>query len=165
MNQDKRYIGILFLICLIAGLLVSFVYALTHSRIEERKKQELQDTLRGMFSEAARIEELSKDELVYYQAISDENQVLGYILICEARGYSSTIKAIVSTDLEGKIKEIKILEQNETPGIGSKIMEEEFLNRFIGKSKDDSVDTITGATISSKAIIKAVKENLKKIFP
>ncbi|MCM8758088.1 MAG: FMN-binding protein [Candidatus Omnitrophica bacterium] len=169
MREDKRYVGILFLICFVASLLVSIVYALTYSRIEEREKRQLETSLetslKEMFPEAAQIEELSKDGFIYYRAINNNDEVLGYILICEAVGYSSTIKAIVSTETNGKIKEIKILEQNETLGIGSKITEEEFLSRFKEKSKDDTFDTITGATISSKAIIKAVKESLKKIFP
>lgn len=162
-DETKKYIGVLFLICFVAGLLVSLVYALTYSRIEERKRQELESALKEMFLDAKRIEETKKDDFIYYQAFDKEDKLLGYIFITEAEGYSSTIKAVVGILADGRIKEVKILEQNETPGIGSKIIETDFLNRFKGKSEGDKIDTITGATISSKSLIEAIKKDLKKL--
>lgn len=163
MKEERNYIKVLFLICFVAGLLVSLVYALTYNRIEERKKQELNDALQQVFAEAKKIEESQKDDFTYYQAFDEKNILLGYIFIAEAQGYSSTIKAIVGVEPDGRIKEVKILEQNETPGIGSKIMEKDFLKRFKGKTQDDKIDTITGATISSKSLIEAIKQSLKKL--
>lgn len=164
MKRDKNYIMVLFIICFMAGLLVSFVYAVTHNRIEERKKQELNNALQQVFSQTKRIEESQKEDFLYYQAFDEEDNLLGYIFITEVEGYSSTIRAVVGAEPTGKIKEVRILEQNETPGIGSKITEEDFLNRFKGKTYLDQIDTITGATISSSSLIKAIREDLKRFF-
>jgi len=164
MNENKKYILVLFLICFLAGVMLSFVYNLTQARIEERKKEAFDTAIHEFFPQAKKIKELKKEDFNYYQANDEEGSILGYIFICEAKGYSSTIKAIVATEPDGKIKEIKILEQNETPGIGTRITEDEFLNRFKGKKKEDSIDTISGATVSSRSLIKAIKENLNKIF-
>jgi len=164
MNENKKYVLVLFLICFLAGLMLSFVYAISHNRIEERKKEEINSSIQQLFPQAKKIEEIKKEDFNYYQAKDEEGSILGYIFICEAKGYSSTIKAIVATEPDGKIKEIKILEQNETPGIGTRITEEGFLNKFKGKKKDDRIDAISGATISSGSLIKAIRENLNKIF-
>jgi electron transport complex protein RnfG len=164
MNENKKYVLVLFLICFLAGVMLSFVYSLTQARIEERKKEEFDTVIREFFPQAKKIEEIKKEDFNYYQANDEGENILGYIFICEAKGYSSTIKAVVATEPDGKIKEIKILEQNETPGIGTRITEDEFLNRFKGKKKEDSIDTISGATVSSSSLIKAIKENLNKIF-
>jgi electron transport complex protein RnfG len=86
---------------------------------------------------------------------------------------------ITGIDRNGVIKGVRILEHQETPGLGSKIneihpgeKEPHFLRQFIGKNgktvavKKD-IDAITGATISSKAVTdainKAVAEFLEKI--
>ena len=164
MNENKKYILVLFLTCFFAGLMLSFVYTFTHARIEERKNRELNKAIQEFFPEAKNIKEIKRDDFIYYQPEDREGNILGYLFICETKGYSSTIKAIVATEPNGRIKEIKILEQNETPGIGTRITEEEFLNRFKGKKKEDGIDALTGATISSGSLIKAVKENLNKIF-
>jgi len=164
MREEKKYILILFLICFIAGLLLSFVYAITYEQINKRVKKELNITVKQFFPQTEITEELKSNEIIYYRVFDKEKNLLGYVFICETKGYTSTIKAIVGVEPSGKIKEIKILEQNETPGIGTRITEREFLNSFIGKTKKDKIDTISGATISSQSIIKAVKESLKEIF-
>ena len=65
---------------------------------------------------------------------------------------------MVGIGADGKITGAKLLEGNsETPGLGSKTGNESFTGQFIGKDSSLSgVETITGATISSKAFISAV---------
>lgn len=88
-----------------------------------------------------------------------------------ANGYGGPINMLITIDPEGKISNIRILGHNETEGIGARICEQDFLNQFKGKAADEvitrkGVDAITGATISSNAVIeaagKAVKEYLSR---
>ena len=53
------------------------------------------------------------------------------------------------------------MEHLETPGLGARIEEEEFLDQFIGKP--EKIDAITGATISSTAVIDTVEELISSI--
>lgn len=83
--------------------------------------------------------------------------------------------ASINADLK-TIKTIKILHQEETPGLGARIAEQDFLKQFVdkeflpkllfmpeGKAKDkNEVDAITGATGSSKALEKLLNETLQK---
>jgi electron transport complex protein RnfG len=74
---------------------------------------------------------------------------------------------------------MKVLESKETPGLGDKIEKDSaFVNQFYGvqsplvgiKARDNSgdpheVDMITGATISSRTIIKAINNALERLGP
>ena len=165
MKDTLKYSLILSLICFIAGLLLSVVYAIAQPRIQQTKLSQEELAVKKVLPEAGEIEKIEKDNLVYYKASDNRGQLLGYIFVSETKGYSSILKAVVGVGLDGKIIAVKILEQNETPGIGSKITEESFLQRFKNKTKDGPVDTITGATISSSALIKSIQETMNKIFP
>ncbi len=88
---------------------------------------------------------------------NDDN---GTVITCSAKGYSSTIVVMVAFENDGTIKQIKITEQAETAGVGTKVQSEpSFAESFAGISGAftvDDIDAITGATISSKAVTKAV---------
>ncbi len=55
---------------------------------------------------------------------------------------------------------INVISQAETPGLGSKITEPKFTDKFKGKSiaEIDTIDGVTGATISSNAVKNSIKE-------
>ena len=88
-------------------------------------------------------------------------------------GLNSTpaeIKAMPWTEINNTVDiiKIKILEPiSETPGLGAKILEDRFQNEFQGsvlkdvklngEGETDGIDGITGATISSKAVVNGVK--------
>ncbi len=83
-------------------------------------------------------------------------------------GYSSDgIDAVISLDKNGAVKGISIIALAETPGLGTKINDEAFLSRFTGASgsveivkneptADNQVQAITGSTLSSRGMAKAV---------
>ena len=63
------------------------------------------------------------------------------------------------------LKGITIVAQSETPGLGSKIIESSFVSEFVGVNIDDiflkkdggQIDAITGASISSEAVVDVVR--------
>ena len=81
------------------------------------------------------------------------------------RGYSSDIEILVSLDLGLKIVSVKILSQNETPSIGSRILELSFLEQFRNKRQESlgEVHAISAATISSTAVINSVKSKISEL--
>ena len=165
MRETTRYITVLFLICLVAGVFLSAVFAVTQPVIERTRQEEMNAAIKAVVPQAAKIEKESKQGLAYYKALDPAGGLLGYVFICEGKGYSSLIRSVVSTDPSGKILLIKVLEQNETPGIGTKITQNSFLESFQGKTFRDKIDTIGGATISSSAMIKSIKSVLEQILP
>jgi electron transport complex protein RnfG len=85
---------------------------------------------------------------------------------------------MIGVDTAGVIQGMKILSQAETPGLGAKITEVKygdkwpwFQHQFIGKKGDNlqvdkdggEIKSVTGATISSRAVTKAVREGVLKL--
>lgn len=107
-----------------------------------------------------------------YGAYNSQDQLVGYGIPSAGPGFQDTIKLIYGYDpVEKKIVGMEILDSKETPGLGDKIFKDEnFVNNFKAltidpevvavkpgnKKASHEVDTISGATISSKAVIKII---------
>lgn len=187
-NNFLRFGLTLFIICLIAAGLLSSVYSLTKDKIAAQKESEEKLSLSEVLPQAQEFKFLDRGENSFYIGTDTKGKIVGYAFTAEKRGYSSDIVTMVGIDSEGNIKGIKILSQNETPGLGSKIVEVEqnktiwsalskkqeeeiiprpwFQEQFRGKNIKnlDQVETITGATISSTAVIDSIKEKAKIIL-
>ena len=159
MKDITRFSLVLFSICLVAGFFLSLISGIAQPRILAQKEKEENQAIEDVLPAAPyEIEKVQKDNISFYKAKDEKGNLIAYVFIAQPQGYSSRIKTVVSLDKEGNIITVKVLEQAETPGIGSRVAEEDFLSRFKGKSFNQSFDTITGATISSQAVIDAIKE-------
>jgi uncharacterized protein with FMN-binding domain len=76
-----------------------------------------------------------------------------------AEGHIGNIKVQIVTD-QYEIKEIAILEQQETPVVAD-IVYKKIPARVLKKNSPE-VDVVAGATYTSKALIKAIKDGLSK---
>ncbi|WP_102341690.1 C-GCAxxG-C-C family (seleno)protein [Galactobacillus timonensis] len=84
--------------------------------------------------------------------------------VASAQGMDGDVKVKVTMD-NGAISNVEVLEQNETAGIGTKAVDE-LPSKFVGMStaeEIDSVDAVSGATITSNAIKEAVKSCLLQV--
>ena len=64
-----------------------------------------------------------KGGIDYYEGYSSSGKINGYALIGEKQGYQSLIRVLVGIDPGGVIQAIKVLQQAETPGLGTRIEE------------------------------------------
>ena len=134
---------------------------LTEDKIAEQVIIALKENLKQVFPVA---EDFNEKE-GYYEALAD-NKVIGYATLAESQGYSSVLKIMVGMDLDKKITGMRVMEQVETPGLGANAVKEEFYSQFDGLSSKDvklkkdhgKIDAITGATITSSAVIKGVND-------
>ncbi len=166
-----RFGIILMLVCLVASSILAITYKITYPKIVSQKNIEEKGALKTVFSDA---DEFKKTE-DYYTAYKN-NLICGYILKIYTRGYSSSpIEILVGFDVKGKIEGLAVLAQSETPGLGAKITEikfgekdawflRQFKGRFAGDLSLDKIKAITGATISSRAIMESVKANIEKFL-
>ena len=139
---------------------------------------------RAIYDEAGRIEEtgnlLAADEL--YSGIFDYPDVKEKLLSIWTREAELGIKDIKVITTEGftgenvtihlatdggKVLALWIEAFNETAGLGQKVMEEEFISQFIGKTApftfgEDGIEAVTAATYTSDAVLKAINEALEK---
>lgn len=166
MKEYVKFSFTLFIICFISAAFLSIVYSVTEPAIKKQAQAAEISSLRKVIPATADYKEGAVGESKLFTAFDGDKNRIGYAFLCEAQGYSGAIKIMVGTDAAGNIKGVDIVEQNETPGLGTRIQEQGFLSGFKGKGYNDirDVDTIGGATISSEAVIKAVEENLKVII-
>lgn len=108
-----------------------------------------------------------KDSIELYPA-SKDGQIVGAAVVGSSdKGFSGLIKLMVGFNPEGEIIDIVVLEQKETPGLGTKIKEDSFKQQFRNKSPESfdlkvkkdggEVDALTGATITTRAFGEAVQ--------
>ncbi|WNH08316.1 RnfABCDGE type electron transport complex subunit G [Thalassobellus suaedae] len=110
---------------------------------------------------------LAKDSIEVYPAFKNDQFVGAAVISYSDKGFSGLVKIMVGFKADGAIKSIAVLEQKETPGLGTKMKDESFLKQFRDKNpatfklkvkKDGGeVDALTGATISSRAFSESTK--------
>lgn len=160
-----RYGLILGLICLLAAGLLAGMNSLTKNRIILQAQAEEQASLKEVVPRAARFEPVKSDkrEILYYNGYDQDGKLAAVAFKALAKGYSSPIETMAGMTKDGTIIAIMVLSQNETPGLGARITEKEFGSRFSNKKNLDDVQAISGATISSQAVIDSVKNKAEEI--
>lgn len=171
----------LFVICVVVSAALGFTYSGTKNVIEERKRldeiaarKEVLGTAKT-FEADERLADIvnGKPELNMveeaYKGLNGET-VEGYVITAVSKGYGGDVKVIVGIDSSKTISGVKIVEHSETPGLGAKAEDPEFLSQFVNtapkkplklvkgnKVKAEEIDAISSATITSKAVTDAVQ--------
>jgi electron transport complex protein RnfG len=111
-----------------------------------------------------------------FQAKKD-GQTVGWVAKASGQGYADKIELLVGVDAKVKnITGLFILDQKETPGLGSKIADWDWRKQFLdkkteqhlipvksGASAPNEIDAITGATISSKFVCDIINKSLSDL--
>lgn len=163
------------MIALISAACLGFVYELTKKPIELAALNKKLDAIRQVVPEFSNNPDSEMfflptgegDSLEVYPAKKDD-VIVGYAVnTYTSNGFSGIISLMAGFKPDGTIIDITVLEQKETPGLGTKMTEPEFKDQFKDKNpaefelkveKDGGpVDAITAATISSRAFCDAVQ--------
>ena len=159
---------ILMVFCVISAGMLAGVYLFTQPKIESGAKIAFEKSLNNVLPIADSFKEIKIGTgEVFYQGMKGD-QIIGYVVERSPRGYSSGIRMVVGIDVNGKIVNISIIDQKETPGLGANVVKQVFLSQFAGKSNADKIepnsdiDAISGATISTSAVCRGAKEALEK---
>ena len=155
-------VAVLVLICIVAGALLGFVHAATAPVAAEVAAQRARQTYTELMPDAAAFEPLAcevKGCTAALQAVGASGETLGHLVVAQAKGYSGAVPLAVAFDTSGTVTSIKVMKNDETPGLGTKIADTSFTGQFVGRAaealKVEDIDTISGATISSKAALAA----------
>lgn len=114
-----------------------------------------------------------QEEKQFYPAKDAEGEIIG--LAWEAiapDGYSGTIRILMGVLPDGSVHAIRITDHRETPGLGDGIvLNAAWLSSFIGRTIENTrwkvkkdggeFDQFTGATITPRAVVKAVRNGLE----
>ena len=171
-------------ILLIGTGILTFVGSMTEERIMENTKQrrmalmsavlpeDSHENRRAEIIETMEAELAGEDRILYiYRQWSDDQPDGISMFPVIARGYSNRIILTVGITPDNTISGVRVVEQNESPGLGDQIHQSksDWLHQFTGLSLDimqpedwairndqGKFDTLTGATITSRSVINAV---------
>ncbi len=167
-------------ICLVAGAVLAGVYEVTKDPIEAAKIAELNAAIKAVTpdfdndpsAEAYMAVTGEGDSLKIYPAKQGDEFVGVAVESNTKKGFGGEIKVIVGFDQAGKLLNYSVLQHAETPGLGAKMQEwfrmDKNKQSVLGRSipdgglkvtkddKENGVDAITAATISSRAFLDAI---------
>ena len=168
---------VLFVITLASGLSLGYVNDLTLAPKAAAKLAKKTAALKGVLpefdndpvAESMRFpSQMAKDSLEIYPAFQNNAFVGAAVTGASEKGYNGLVRLMVGFEPDGRIRNIVVLEQKETPGLGTKMTGEKFMSQFRGinpatfklKVKKDGgeVDALAGATISTRAFAEAALE-------
>lgn len=160
-NPIKEFVlpaGILTLICTIAAAALVCTYQVTNPIIEENTRKATDAARAEVYTGVSGFEELSADGLENVTEVYKTSGGEGYVFTTTSKGFGGTIKVMTAISQEGKIVGVKVLENSETPGLGSRTALPAHLDQYTGKDSGLSgVEYITGATISSRSVNTAIE--------
>jgi Na+-translocating ferredoxin:NAD+ oxidoreductase subunit G len=175
---------VLTLIAAGAGLILSLVERSTREPIAEQRRQETLRALQAVLPAADNAPDSDHQTLLigkdkrgrevsrtFYRG-RQAGQINGIAFkVVAPDGYSGNIEIMVGVTPDGTVHGVEILSHAETPGLGDKIEARWFKEQFAGRNLDNAdwrvkkdgggFDQITGATISPRAIVTAVRGGLE----
>jgi electron transport complex protein RnfG len=169
--------------------LVAVTHAMTDSQIKENQRQAMLDKLNAIVPEervkndplqdkavVSRQDMLGTPETEVMRVRDTDEDVAVVLQPVVPDGYAGPIRLLVSVMTDGSVGGVRVLEHHETPGLGDKIDERKddwIIDQFTGKSLNDppmedwavkrdggEFDQFTGATITPRSIVNAVKNTL-----
>jgi len=184
MKEIVRLAIVLTVIAAGAGLILSVVEGVTRAPIAEQRRLETLKALKAVLPPIDNAPDADTVTLVtgkdkkgrdlsrtFYRGRQGEALAGVAFKVVAPEGYSGNIEIMVGITPEGTVTGIEILTHAETPGLGSKITEGWFKEQFRGKGLENAdwrvkkdggeFDQITGATISPRAVVGAVRQGLE----
>lgn len=165
-------------VCAVSSGGLALTYAVTKDRIAEQEQAAINKALSEVVPGGEQFEAASQEALadaqaaagettVYdvYAAYDADGELVGWGVRVGPRGYGGPIRMVVGVDRDGKVSGVTVVSNNETPGLGTKAVGADEDARswragFVGLDSAEAVgdmDTITGATKSSRGVRNGVK--------
>jgi len=176
---------VLTLICSFAALSLGVAHNLTKDPIAEQQRLKKIRALREVFSQYDVPETLPTAEVVVgrdadgkavkqkFFLVGDDGKIFGIAFESFTKGYNGEIHLLTGVTVGGEIAGVKVISHSETPGLGANIVQDMFSGQFRGMSLEKNrwtvkknggdIDQVTGATISSSAVIDAMKSGLQMV--
>lgn len=171
-----RIVTVMLVVALIASASLTVVRQITFEPIKHAQEQRVADSIRKVitaeFDNNPLAEKIvvrrGKEAHAMYPARKD-----GYITSIAMKtfsnkGFGGRMDVIVGFFMDGRVSGYQVINHKETPGLGSKVNEPAFQKGIVGRNPSEAtfmvrqdggeIDAVTGATISSRAVLDAIKK-------
>ena len=169
----KEYISpilVLVIICFVTTFLLAFTYGVTAPIIAENTAKAASEARMELlpegdsFSDAGADLYVLEEGKVYATEVYTADNGAGMVVTVKTNSYGGMLTAMVGINKDGEITGVKVTEHADTPGVGTKAHAAEHLSQYEGLTElgsdvvksDPSVQHVTGASVSSGAVHKAV---------
>ena len=184
MSLSTRMVVVLTAIGLLSGSFLAIVGQVTKERIVLNKKREIEAAALRVVPGAKSLQPVYEErDFTVFQEKDEQGGVVGYAIQASGTGFQDKIVLEIGVNPElTKLFSLTIIDQKETPGLGAKIRDEASFLRFwqdrdctqplqlrkppVEDQKSlaaNEVNTITGATISSKSVLNIVNQAIAKV--
>ena len=177
MKNSIKMILVLALVGGVSGGALVGVYNYANPLIEQNKAEELEESVYKVLPEASSYKKIEKGGVELYEGMDKNGKTVGYAFKAKGFGYQGRITMMAGIDAQfEKLKGIEVLESSETPGLGAEITNEPFKKQFRGLSvlpeitytkekvvKDNEIQAITGATISTRSVVEILNKEIGRI--
>lgn len=162
---------VLVVICFVVTFLLAFTYGITSPIIKANTdkaasaaRAELLESADGKFEPYKGDLFVHEEGKVYVEDCYLAKNKTGMVVSVKSSSYGGPLKAMIGIDKDGAVTSVKVTEQTDTPGVGSKAHAVDHLVQYDGRSElkayeikqDGEVNAVTGATVSSGAVHRAV---------
>ena len=169
MGKILRLTATLAFVSALVGLLLGAGNALTQEYIEASRDQERFRAMKSVLAadEFHLLEGRAEGSVLAVYEGRSGGEKKGCVFVVEVRGYGGMIEMMTGINVNGIVEGKWILKQQETPGLGSRAAEPPFREQFrgrktvrftLGEGGENPVQAISGATITSNAVVRGVNE-------
>ena len=170
-------------VALLAGAALAWASTATRDQIAAAEMRDMQMTLAQVLPDGFADNDLLKDVIELdgpkgprkVHVAKKSGMVRGAVFQVAERGYAADIVLLMAVDADARVLGVRVLKHSETPGLGDKIevAKSQWITRFAGTSPEaptaarwavrkdgGEFDQFAGATITPRAVVKAVKGGL-----
>jgi len=160
------------LVSAVASGMLTYMYQITSPRIAENARRQKEEMLKYVLPGADRLETKvieGQEIIIGYTG----QKLVGVALQVSSPGYGGPIQLLVGVSPKGRAWPIAILADKETPGLGKKIHDYWFRQQFVGKearqmrlkmdSPEGTIDAVSSATISSRAVTRGIRQAMEQV--
>ncbi len=183
MNKSVKMIVTLTVLGALAGIILAVAYRMAEPLIRINREKELKAAIFKVLPGAEDYKAVKKkpqkgEEVTVYVGLDNKGRPVGFAFKADGNGFQGNVGVMVGLGLGfKKLRGIEILDQVETPGLGNRILEKWFKEQFKGvevhpkieyikyrkPEKPNQIQAITGATISSNAVVTNINNAVKRV--
>lgn len=176
MKRNIHIVLVLTLTAFISAAVLASVNNWAEPLIEKNRNDAISQAIFQVHPSALAYEKMNFSDLNVFKVYDNYKNEIGYAVVHQGNGFQGSIKIIFGIDKDlSKVTSLEVLEQVETPGLGSLITEKYYKGQFQNlsvvppvklikgkeKSSNNEVQAITGATISSRAVVNIVNDAMR----
>lgn len=154
------------------GAMLAAVHGKLSPIIQANRSDDILKQIPALVPGSVRAETARRNGADVYRATDADGRTAGWAVPASGQGFADVILTLVGLDAEGRtITGVYVAQQSETPGLGDRIRDAEFRDRFRGRAtekplvvvkhpaqSDEQIEGVTGATVSSLSVVRIVNQ-------